>query len=339
MPIQHPILSDPEQCRKLRAEHDTILGAATALNCGENTVARWYRRHGIEWNHSRSTATDRKRRSILAELSEGISPELFDWPTREHERQAINREFMAAKRPQRVGVIADIHAPFQDRECLEWFLANERKLDYLVIAGDTLDQYAISRFHKALHVPLEREYRDAAYLLGKLAKRYPKVIITRANHELRLEKMLAAELTPEVFHQLKERIDILDLLLLRVKADNVTPHRNWWVQLGDAAICHAEEFSVVHGRSVTNVCDWFERMQPDIKVVVQAHSHHQSMLPYHGKLAIECGCTCHDMDYVMLQGRLGAHKKERWHRGYAVLQFDEKGACDWNRSGIKFYPS
>lgn len=103
---------------------------------------------------------------------------------------------------QRVVVAGDFHAPFQDNEVVASLIAEEGpRTDTLIISGDLIDHYSISRFLRYEHVPIEQEIAGADALLGQLSAAFPDVLVVEGNHDKpRFEKQLRAMLSPEMMH-------------------------------------------------------------------------------------------------------------------------------------------
>lgn len=95
--------------------------------------------------------------------------------------------------PARVGVLSDIHVPYHDKSALETAVkeCKRHKCDVVLLNGDTIDFYGISRFEKD---PERRtateEIRDAVQLMRWIQSVFPKarLIWKNGNHDERWEK-------------------------------------------------------------------------------------------------------------------------------------------------------
>lgn len=96
---------------------------------------------------------------------------------------------------KRIGLLPDIHIPYQDNESVKLAIEYLRKIkcDCIVLTGDTLDFYGLSRFDK------DPKARDAAgelaackQFLKSLRMAFPKarILFKQGNHERRWERML-----------------------------------------------------------------------------------------------------------------------------------------------------
>ena len=112
---------------------------------------------------------------------------------------------------QRVGVLTDIHIPFQDNVAVEAALAylDEFRPDTLVLLGDVMDFYKLSRFMKKVgRKSVKQELKQCAAFLRMLRERFPKaeMIYKEGNHEMHMERYIL-ENAPEI-------ADLVDDLLI-----------------------------------------------------------------------------------------------------------------------------
>lgn len=103
---------------------------------------------------------------------------------------------------QRICVAGDFHAPFQDNDVVSTLIAEEGpRTDTLIVSGDLMDFYSISRFLKYERVTIEQEIAATDALLGQLSAAFPDVLIVSGNHDSqRFEKQLRTLLAPEMMH-------------------------------------------------------------------------------------------------------------------------------------------
>jgi len=91
---------------------------------------------------------------------------------------------------ERIGVLSDIHVPFHNNPALTCALAHfkKRRIDTILLNGDTIDFYALSRFEKD---PRERdtayELKMVGQLLDYIREKFPKarLIWKDGNHDER----------------------------------------------------------------------------------------------------------------------------------------------------------
>jgi len=100
-------------------------------------------------------------------------------------------------------VIADCHCPLVDWALWEESLRvrDKLKLKNLVLAGDTLNCTAFSRFYEIVRIPWEVEKESAAELICAACKEYDKVVMLTANHELRYLRRLWIDYSERVLKE------------------------------------------------------------------------------------------------------------------------------------------
>lgn len=228
---------------------------------------------------------------------------------------------------QRIAVCSDLHVPFHEPEYVAEMFEDTAGADLLVVAGDLADSYALSRFLKYEHVPIETEMAALEVFLEQASERYPKVIVLEGNHGLsRLEKSLIAHNDEQVIAAVRlltgGSFSLLQAACRQfpnVEMGHTQVGRfdlDWLVQIGDAIICHAEKFSVVPGSAMRKVEEWLADQEQSLnlnpwRVVMQAHTHQISMFPWHAdKLLIELGCLCSLHGY-QLTAKIGGRPQRR----------------------------
>lgn len=248
-----------------------------------------------------------------------------------------------AKAEQRIVVAGDFHAPFHDPEIAAELIAREGPYtDTLIVSGDLMDFYSISRFIKYEHVPIEQEIAGADALLGQLSSAFPDVLIVEGNHDApRLEKQLRALLSPEMMHCIElltgGNLSIVKLLAKRYPNVRFAPQQagnyalGWLTQVGDLVVTHAEKFSITPGAALRKIeegladFDHVYNLKP-WRVLLQAHTHQSAFLPWHAdKLLGETGCCCITHGYQMT-ARMGGRPQRQ---GYVTLTQDD-GKTDIN---------
>jgi predicted phosphodiesterase len=252
------------------------------------------------------------------------------------------------KGERRYAIAGDFHAPFHDPLAVAELIANEAgRVDTLIISGDLMDFYGISRFLKYEHIPIEQEIAGADALLTQLAGAFSDVLIVEGNHDKpRFEKQLRSFLSPEMMHCVElltgGNLSIIHLLAKRHPNVRFAPMQagqyslGWLTQVGDLIVSHAEKFSSVPGSALRKIEEGmsdFERvynLQP-WRVLVQAHTHAYSAIPWHAdKLLVEGGCMCLTHGYQM-SARMGGRPQRI---GYTTLR-QVDGKTDLN--SVKFH--
>lgn len=118
-------------------------------------------------------------------------------------------------------VLSDLHIPFQNDKAIAavFRFLKQNPVDTVVLNGDILDMYDVSRFDKDPNRinSLQEELNLAAKFFGKLRKILPnaEIVYVKGNHSARLEKYLMKH--PELFS-----LDALKLPnLLRLREFNI----------------------------------------------------------------------------------------------------------------------
>jgi len=241
---------------------------------------------------------------------------------------------------RKILTLSDFHIPF-DRDDLVLDIIEEHKdADILVVNGDMLDLYAVSTWPKEKSVVLRKEYNIALEYLKIFSKMFPSVVVTRGNHEYRLNRYFHSNVSKSVSFMVN--VEILGRLVNGEEYDNegniVKKHdfsnvyydngpEAWFCKIGKTMFLHPQAFSKVEGKTAVQAQEYFMERE-DVDCIVVAHTHHQAWVPTRGKLCIEQGCLCVPLDYEK-QGKL---RYKAMVLGYAVVYQDKDGNCDINRS-------
>jgi len=281
-----------------------------------------------------STAYRAKHR-VLTGLRDTLDKELARWPNVLREKREVAAKVLACRRPQKVLVFADLHVPFQATACVNEMLREDGDADWGVCVADFFNVDVVSHFRRMAPTDWDREWRDGCAIASTIREKM-RMVWMEGNHELRLLKFLAdVKLDPQMVAWLAERGgSLISTLVKSTRGKNTYAVGSPWMMLGDVFLGHMEdEHSSVVGRSATNCLDWaMWNVTETVRGAVQAHTHKQAWVRHHNRHAIECGCLCHQMDYVMESGRTGPSKKEPWQRGYVVLYFDREGRVEWKKT-------
>lgn len=136
----------------------------------------------------------------------------------------------------RILVIPDTHAPFHSEKAWQVALAaaGELKPHVIVVIGDFVDCYSISRYPKsaARKTSLKAELDVARPMLRELAKLAPRHIYCEGNHEWRLERFVN-ERAPELFGL----IGIREFLLDPTDCWSWVPYQSW-TSIGKMSFSH-----------------------------------------------------------------------------------------------------
>jgi predicted phosphodiesterase len=140
-------------------------------------------------------------------------------------------------------VMSDFHIPYHTNEAIESAInyGLENKVNTLILNGDILDFYMLSRFEKD---PRKRsvkfEFDTCRQLLEYIRHKFPKADIfwTLGNHDMRYEKWLmlkAPEIFDDPYYSLEERLQLNDLRIKTV--DNLT-----MIMAGKLYIAHGDKW-------------------------------------------------------------------------------------------------
>lgn len=238
-----------------------------------------------------------------------------------------------ARRERKYVVAGDFHAPFQDNETVAELIANESgSADTLIISGDLIDHYSISRFVPYERVTIEQEIAGADALLTQLASAFSDVLIVEGNHDRpRFEKQIRSLLTPDMMHCIElltgGNLSIVHLLAKRHGNVRFAPQQaghyklGWLTQVGDLIVSHAEKFSRVPGAALRQIEEGltdFDRVYglKPWRVLIQAHTHQLGLFPFKAdRLLVESGCCCQTHGYQMT-ARMGGRPQRQ---GYVTL--------------------
>jgi predicted phosphodiesterase len=140
----------------------------------------------------------------------------------------------------RVAIFSDIHVPYHSVEAITIALeyTKQEKPDLLLLNGDTLDMYALSRFDKD---PSKRHFAGELEMMGQLLEVFRKeldceILFKIGNHEERYEHFL--------FSKAKELVGVEEF-----KLENILKKRmgNDVQIVGDKRIIHANSLNIIHG--------------------------------------------------------------------------------------------
>ncbi len=89
--------------------------------------------------------------------------------------------------------ISDIHFPYHDKRAIDTALSYRDNWDCIILGGDIMDFYGLSRFHKRPDLPtIKEELSITNTFLDSLQARFPKarLIYMEGNHEARLSTFI-----------------------------------------------------------------------------------------------------------------------------------------------------
>jgi len=241
--------------------------------------------------------------------------------------------------------ISDMHIPWVNDNVIADMISKHSDAEVLVVNGDFVDQFSVSRWPKDKGVLLRHEYEIGIDYLKQFSKMFKKVILTRGNHDERLQSYFSSNLDPNVSFMVNP--DMLERMakgysfnkygrLEKMHDFNNIQYSGglsgWYARVGNCIFAHPKGGSKVPMRTCVKVADYFLEKE-DYDAIVIGHTHKIGQLIWKGKLLIEQGCCCVPMDYE-------ADAKMQYSQqafGYAVVYMNSKGQVDFDKSRPVYY--
>jgi predicted phosphodiesterase len=220
---------------------------------------------------------------------------------------------------KKVGILSDIHLPYHNIESLTaaiTFLKKE-KIDALLLNGDTMDFYQLSRFSK------DPKKRDFKYELDTLKafmevidkELKAKVFFKIGNHEARYEKFLM-----EKAHELSgvEEFQFENIIKSRANGIDII-ESNRYMKLNSLNGIHGHEYIGAISPPVNIARGLYLKGKVS---AFQGHNHASSShseTDMNGKITttFSIGCLCELAPAYM--------PLNRWNNGCAMVELDENG--------------
>lgn len=263
---------------------------------------------------------------------------LFNQDEIDKQREQVQRYIEQKYRGREVKIlnIADLHIPFTDFKAVNQVLNEHADANILMINGDLLDLFAVSKFAKDKEVALKKEIEDGREFFEFVSQRFEDVVVTDGNHERRLRSFIINVIPPDMQflfpNNILQMIADGDVLKKDPLPSNVHLVGSWWVKLFDTIYAHPDNYSSVNMRTVQNTSDHFKLVKNiDHRMCVIGHTHQAGWIVIGGIKLMETGCLCHEMDYH----NGSKFKKTKWTKAYSVAHFDQSGNADFNRSTVK----
>jgi len=219
------------------------------------------------------------------------------------------------KRYEKVLVIPDIHAPYEDYRALHgiYRMINNESFDKIKIMGDLVDFYALSTFDKNPNriTGLQNEIDVAQYHLGKLRKVFSgEITLFEGNHEYRLMKYLKKNPEMSSLTRINNIPSILELNKFGVKYKKNELYKGILFKHGN----------LVRKHSGYTAKGEFENEGTS---GISGHTHRLSSFyvtnrsGYHAWY--EMGHLCDEGLAEYMEGKVA-----NWQKGFGVLTFDNK---------------
>jgi len=179
--------------------------------------------------------------------------------------------------------MSDWHIPFHRAELVEEILEEHGDADAVVVNGDFLDMYGVSSYTKHKHIPLMDEYKIGLEMVARLSSMFPKVFLTRGNHENRLSRIMRSQLPLETkgFFATNVTAMLANGILIdknglageSLDFPNVyhDPHLPWGCLIGKTLFAHPHPFRKGPGRTVEYVHKQLEGGHLDYDAIVLGH--------------------------------------------------------------------
>lgn len=214
-------------------------------------------------------------------------------------------------------IVSDTHLVFGHEPTICQVL--EDPAERVVVLGDLLDMYALSRHRKTIdHITVRQEMAMGRAFLEELSSRKKVVKVMKGNHDdrgLKAVQNLAPQLIPLITHP----IDVLCSGLDNVEVvGSIVPESApptafgsdielpFLHIVGNTAFGHFEQF---YGENApSRLLDWLAtwnhvlKLEVFPKIVFHAHTHRLAckFLP-NGTLLVSTGCACRPMEYHFLE--------------------------------------
>jgi len=210
---------------------------------------------------------------------------------------------------EKVVMLNDIHVPFHDRETISAVhgALKQMKPNRVILGGDIIDFYSISRFDKdplrRLH--LDEEVVETEAYLESLRKAVPKskIIYMPGNHEERLQKYINVH-APELAWVKELRLPSL----LHLDRYGVEWHDKRWYEYRGILFSHLDRANKYGGYTAKNLGADFG------KPVVHGHSHKVGNVQIGDTNFYDNGCLCNlDAEYVT--------GPSLWSQAFMVVDF------------------
>jgi predicted phosphodiesterase len=216
-------------------------------------------------------------------------------------------------------ILSDIHIPFHDENALaaalEWGVNNS--IDTVILNGDFLDCYDVSRFSKEIRRPkISEELEAGRNFLAYLRELFPSanIYFKLGNHEERMRAYILRNA-----RELADLDDVTLETLLRLRNYNVIPVGREMINLGKLAVLHGHEL----GESVfspVNPARGFFLKAKSSTIVGHYHqvSHHSESNLHGEQVGVwSMGCLCN------LSPDYRPYAFTKWAHGFACVTVNE----------------
>lgn len=210
-----------------------------------------------------------------------------------------------------IAVASDLHVPFQDDKAVDAFVGycKEVQPDIIVINGDLVDMYMLSKFAKGEGRNPMSEIEEARDILCKIREACPSshIYYVIGNHEQRLEKTILNK-APELASLIEDIFSIF-------KLDNIEV-------IGCGSLTLNDNLVFKHGTLLGNKSGLSAIKEMENAYMSGATGHTHRLAKYIARKAgrkfiwLETGCLCSMEPEYMLN--------PNWQQGFAMIQIVDR---------------
>ncbi len=230
--------------------------------------------------------------------------------------------------------IADLHIPFTDYKTVTKVLKEHGDADILMINGDLLDLFSVSKYAKDQEVALKREIEEGRDFLEYVSKRFKDVVITDGNHERRLKHYVTNMIPSDMqflFPQEILKVVVSGEVLKKKPLKNVHVVGSWWIKLFDVIFAHPDNYSAANLKTVQNTSEHFLLVKNiHHRMCIIGHTHRAGWLVAGEVKLMETGCLCFEMDYH----NGSKFTRTKWVKAYSVVHIDKNGQSNLSTSTV-----
>ena len=223
--------------------------------------------------------------------------------------------FFIPKSIRKLGILCDVHIPYHDVNALKVACEHMQGVDGILLNGDLLDFYALSRFEKDPRARSFAEELEAGrQFLGWLKQEFNVPIYYKlGNHEERYQKYLMNK-APELLDIEEFRLEVL----LRCAEMGVTVIQDKRIiKHGYLDILHGHEFFGAPSQAVNPARGVFMKTMESCLIghLHKSSSHTETTLQGRMITTNSIGCLCHlTPEYARIN---------KWNHGFAISELTD----------------
>jgi len=234
---------------------------------------------------------------------------------------ATSQEDFILEGENTVLILSDIHLPYHDEDALEIAVEHGKGADVVLINGDLLDFYKLSRFSQDPEaVGIAEELQVARHFFATIRRMFPesRILYKLGNHEDRLEKYLwtkAPELVGLPFTSLGNLICADDHGVEMIGTRQL-------IKLGRLNVVHGHEFGDSYFSPVNPARGLFLRAKCSILAGHnhQTSEHHENNVNGDAMACWSTGCLCE------LKPAYRPFAFTKWNHGFAMVETEADGS-------------